>query len=121
MNNNKGQALVEFVLVLPVIIILIFGMIELGNMIHKKYQLETHMDSVIELYKAGKTEVIDSYATTNDITINFQESGSLVTAVIEQKINLITPGIDIIIDNPYTIRAKRSFYIDKDDSVTTSE
>ena len=71
MKNNKGQALVEFVLVIPILIIMIFGMVELGNLIHKKYLLETYMDTAISLYKDDKKEVIDSYATTNNISINF--------------------------------------------------
>lgn len=113
MVNNKGQALVEFVLVLPIIIILIFGMIELGNMIHKKYDLENHMNTIVELYKADKEDVIESYDKTNNLTSTFDEKGSVVTVTLSEKVAVITPGISTFIDNPYTLKVKRSFYKDE--------
>lgn len=109
MKNRKGQALVEFVLLIPVIIILIFGMIEIGNMLREKYLLENHLDTVIDLYKDDKGELIDVYKSTHKIDINFTTSGNLITANVTKKIKLITPGISII-SNPYTIKTSRVFY-----------
>lgn len=121
MKNNKGQALVEFVLVIPILIIMIFGMVELGNLIHKKYLLETYMDTAISLYKDDKKEVIDSYATTNNISINFTETGSIVSIEVSEKVKLITPGINIVLENPYTLTAHQSFYINRDNQVSDLE
>lgn len=121
MKNNKGQALVEFVLVIPILIIMIFGMVELGNLIHKKYLLETYMDTAISLYKDDKKEVIDSYATTNNISINFTETGSIVSIEVSEKVKLITPGINIVLENPYTLTAHQSFYINRDNQISDLE
>ena len=120
MINRKGQALVEFVLLIPVIIMLIFGMIEIGNLLREKYLLENHLDTAIQLYKNDKDELIDNYESENNVTIYFSTSGNLITASISKKINLITPGINII-TNPYTIKTTRTFYkVDKIE-VTDSE
>lgn len=111
--NNKGQALVEFVLILPILLIVLFAIIEFGNMIHKKYILETHMETVIDLYKNDKEEVLVSYEKTNNITTTFKETGNLTRVIISQKVKLITPGLSLVLEDPYTIKAERSFYLDK--------
>lgn len=120
MINRKGQALVEFVLLIPVIIILIFGMIEIGNLIREKYLLENNLDTAIQLYKNNKNELIDNYEIDNKVTIDFSTSGNLITATISKKIDLITPGIKII-TNPYTIKTQRTFYKTEPKEVTNSE
>lgn len=109
MKDRKGQALVEFVLIIPLLVIILFGIVEIGNIIHKKYLLETHLDTVIDLYKNDKQELIDIYEDENNLDINFKETGSLVTITVSQKVKLITLGIKYI-DNPFEIKTKRSFY-----------
>ena len=39
MKNNKGQALVEFIIILPIFLLLIISVIDFGNIISKKYFL----------------------------------------------------------------------------------
>ena len=51
MNKKRGQALVEFVVILPIFIFFLFAMIDFGKMIFIKNQLESEMDEVIEEYK----------------------------------------------------------------------
>ena len=108
--NNKGQALVEFVLVLPVFLLLVFGMIEIGNVIYKKYELEKHIDPVIELYNK-EDELVESYENSNGIDINFDKTGNLVTVTISKDIKLITPGLTKFLGNPMNIKATRTFYM----------
>ena len=120
MKNRKGQALVEFVLLIPVIILIIFGMIEMGNMLREKYLLENHLDTSITMYKEDKEELIDVYKDNNDFDIYFTSSGNLITAHISKKIKLITPGLNII-SNPYTINSTRTFYKLEPKEVSNSE
>ncbi len=108
--NNKGQALVEFVLVLPVIVLLIFGMIEIGNLIYQKYNLETYIDPAIELYK-NEEEMVESFETKNNIDVSYKKEGSLVTVKITKNVKLITPGLMNFLDNPYEIETERVFYV----------
>jgi Flp pilus assembly protein TadG len=108
--GNKGQALVEFILVLPILILLIFGMIEIGNLVYQKYKLETHVDSVIELYE-NEEELLESYKEKNDIDVLFSKSGNLVTVTISKDFSLITPGVTNFIGNPIHLKAERTFYV----------
>lgn len=117
MKNRKGQALVEFILLIPVIVMLIFGMIELGNMLREKYLLENHLDTIITLYKEDKEELINVYESKNKVTVNFTKSGNLITANITKKVKLITPGLNII-SNPYSINTTRTFYLVPKEEIT---
>ncbi len=49
MKNNRGQALVEFVLVLPILLLLIFAFLDLGRIIVCKNHLEGVMSEVSSL------------------------------------------------------------------------
>ena len=54
MINKKGQALVEFILVLPVIILLIFVVFDIGHIILAKNHLENVMSDCMEMHSNGK-------------------------------------------------------------------
>ena len=41
--NKKGQALVEFILILPVLLLILMAMIDIGNIFLKKYELENSL------------------------------------------------------------------------------
>ena len=55
MKNNKGQALIEFVIILPIILVILLYIIEFGRITLKKYDLESNMELITELYKEKKT------------------------------------------------------------------
>ena len=40
MRNKKGQALIEFVIILPVMLLLVFCLIDFGMVIYEKNNLE---------------------------------------------------------------------------------
>ena len=58
--NNKGQALVEFVLILPVFLFLLLSIYDFGMMFNFKNELENDSSDIITLYNNGKIYVIDT-------------------------------------------------------------
>ena len=56
MKNNKGQALVEFVIIMPIFIFIVLAMFDLGNIIIKKYELENNLDTIVNMYEENKNE-----------------------------------------------------------------
>lgn len=104
--NTKGQALVEFVLILPIFIFLIFTIYDFGMIFNKKNSLESNSIDIIDLYKSGKSvdEIRNLY---NNLTINIEEEDEYRKIIIEDKIKLITPGFNHIFGNPYKINVVR--------------
>ena len=104
--NKKGQALVEFVLILPVFLFLVFTVYDFGMIYSKKNSLENNSADIISLYKSGKTiDEIKSIYPNLDIQINIEDDYNKIN--ISDKVKIITPGLNRILGNPYEIDVER--------------
>lgn len=106
MKNNRGQALIEFVLILPLLLLLIFALIDFGRIIVCKSHLEGVMNEVsnlsdeeISLYLKKDKD----YKITYNIKIDEYKNITLST-----KLDLITPGLKNVLKNPYVVNVERS-------------
>ncbi len=112
MKNNKGQALIEFVLLLPIIILLFFSFLDLGRIILENNKLEGVTNIVINKYKEDNDyDDIENYLTSigyKNIDIDIYSRDNFTTIILTKNIDLITPGINKIIGNPYTIKIERT-------------
>ena len=104
--NNKGQALVEFVLILPVFIFILFAVYDIGMIFSKKNSLENDSSDIIELYNNGK-EIYEIEYMYKNLNISITEEDEYKKIVIEDKVKLITPGFNLIFGNPYKINVER--------------
>lgn len=107
--NKKGQALVEFIIILPIFLVLVLGVIDLGNILYQKTMLEGKMNDVISMYENGNSsleilEDMDLKNTTLDIT----EDDRTIRIHLKKEIDLITPGLNLVLDNPYQLDVSRS-------------
>ena len=107
MKNNRGQALIEFAMILPVILLILMYIIEFGRITLKKHELESNMDLIIDLYKENKQE-LNTYIDNNDITINYRTQNNLTTIEISKNIKSNVPLINRMMGN--NITTKRTIY-----------
>jgi len=110
MKNKKGQALVEFIIIAPIFLIMIMSMIDLGNVIYKKYDLENDLDYIVDLYRNGNTDEITAYSNNNGFIVNVTEINETATIEISKNVNIYTPFLNAIMDNPYKITVDRVIY-----------
>ena len=109
--NKKGQALVEFVIILPVFLVLVLGIIDIGNILYNKNRLEGILTDAISMYDAGKsTNDIKDYLNDDKVDFYIDENSNILTYHLTKKIDIITPGLNLIFDNPYLLDVKRSVY-----------
>ena len=106
--KDKGQALIEFVLILPVILLILLYIIEFGRITLKKQQLESNMDLIVNLYEEKKQQELNTYISNNNIMINYNKQNDLTTIEIKQNIKSNMPLINRIIGN--TITTQRTIY-----------
>lgn len=104
--NKKGQALVEFVIILPIFILLVLGCIDIGRIMYTKMNLEEQMSDVVDYYKKGKT--IEEIKNKIDDDIDIKRDNEYTTILLTKKIDIITPGLQFVFDNPYLIKIERS-------------
>lgn len=91
MRNNKGQALVEFVLVLPVLLFALLAFIDVASLFYSKYKLEDHLDQMVMLYEEGKIEEMKAYGESKNISFVIQENTTFVTIKIAMQQKMNTP------------------------------
>lgn len=111
--NKKGQALVEFVLIIPILIMVLFVVIDFGKIYYTKITLSGKLSDVEKLYKSGKN-INDIKKLLNDktteIDVSILEENDYISYNIEQKINIITPGLNVIIGNPFSVKESLIIY-----------
>lgn len=110
MKNNKGQALVEFIIILPIFLLLIISVIDFGNVISKKYSLENDIDVITDMYKEKKYEEINTYVNNKGLSIKYNNDNELLNVVLTKDIKIISPMVNLILGKNYKINVEKSIY-----------
>lgn len=110
MRNNKGQALIEFVILIPVFAMLILGMLDLGNIIYHKYQLGNDLDYISDLYIENKSEEIIKYVNEQNIKYQTKLDTNKTKIIVTEDVKIITPGLNVILGKYYTVSVERMVF-----------
>lgn len=116
MKNNKGQALVEFIIILPILIFLIISIIDFGNIILKTYSLNKDLDTISDLYLSSSLDKIENYKSMKNISINYKKEDSFTTIILTKNINITSPLLNIAFGKHYTIKVDRTLYEESHES-----
>ena len=105
--NRKGQALIEFVLILPVFLLILLSIVDFGMILSNKNNLESISTDIVREIKNGKntTEISNNYKDIEITKDNYKNDYQKVT--IQKKIHINTPGLDRILGNPYKVKVER--------------
>lgn len=112
--NRKGQALIEFILILPTFILLLFGIIDFGIIINCKNNLENQVLEVSNMLKDDKTiEEITTFINGNNsygISVDVIEEETKYSFTLTSSLKLVTPGLEHILQSPYIVEVKHNVY-----------
>ncbi len=101
--KNKGQALVEFVLILPVFIFIIVLMVDMANILIKRMVLENDLNHVLKL----KNEMeIENYLLINEI----EYENNRTQIFLKKEVKLMKPGLGNILKKPYYVETRGHLY-----------
>ena len=107
MKNNKGQALIEFIFILPLLIVIITVIIDFLGIMSLKYSLQNDLDNIYIMYKDGDTSKINNYISANNININYKIEDEFTKIELSKKAKL-TSFILKGIMNDYYIKVDRT-------------
>ena len=117
MKNKKAQALIEFVLILPILIMLLFAIIDFGSIFICKSELENKINDAYEVAKLStnastlydEIETVINKDSNRDIKIElkFDTESDFMTIKLVSEIKTITPGLNLIIGYPYEVSTER--------------
>ncbi len=108
--NKKGQALVEFILVLPVLLIIIMSLIDVGYIFMNKYELNKELDTITELYQNSDKREVLAYAANENIIFEESLNNHLTVLTIKKELKINAPILSNIIGKKYTIETSKSIY-----------
>lgn len=111
--NRRGQALVEFVLILPVFLLLLLSVYDFGMIFNKKNTLTGITDDIVSMYNDGKTidEIKNMYS---EVDINVVSGTEYDKIVVSSNVKIVTPGLNRILGNPYVIKVERYLVSDNE-------
>lgn len=111
MKNKKGQALVEFVIILPIFIFMLLSIIDIGKIIYFRNQLVSELNEVVDLYKNQKSydEIAEAMNLQEEgVTLEIKnQDNEVITFFLKRDVEIITPGLNVIFDSPYTVTVER--------------
>lgn len=116
MRTQKGQSLVEFALILPLLLLILFGIMDFGRLFHVYLTIDHagreaarsasigQNDTVVK--KTAVDDAVDIGLTVDKVVINpsgSRSSGNDVTITITYPITFLTPIVGSIV-GPITIK-----------------
>lgn len=116
MKNQKAQALIEFVLILPVLIMFLFSIIDFGTIFIRKSELENKINDAYEAAKSS-TDVSTLYSNIDSainkdsnkysLELTFDNESDYMNIKLISEVKTITPGLNLIIGYPYKVTVER--------------
>ena len=110
MKNSKGQALVEFIIVLPILLLIVMAIIDFGNIFTKKYSLENDLDTISSMYKEESYTSINKYAKEKGIGVSYDKDEEFTTISLSKSVKVNTPILNNILGKNYNITTSRVIY-----------
>lgn len=109
-KKNKGQALVEFAIILPIFIFMVLASIDIGKVLYYQNHLESQMDEVITIYeKNASLDEVNTYLKKayKKESIDINTDNKYLEFNLKKSIDIITPGLNLIFKSPYQVSVKR--------------
>lgn len=105
--NRKGQALVEFVLILPIFLLILFAIVDFGIILSNKNELENISVDVISMIRNNDSmeEIKRNYP---DLSIELDNDTDYITVRIYKNVNIMTPGLNLVLGDPYKVLIERT-------------
>ncbi|MFC4321748.1 TadE/TadG family type IV pilus assembly protein [Litchfieldia salsa] len=108
MKKQSGQSLVEFALVLPMLLFLLFGIVDFGRVFHAYLTVDHAGREAARAASIGSADVVD-VAVANGASINltasqvaYTTSGGEAQIIITYPMTFITPVIGSLF-SPYNL------------------
>lgn len=128
-RTETGQAIAEMALVLPILIVLLFGIVEFGRVLNT-YMIVTNLSR--EAARTGAVGGTDSAITasvqngavasgleTSQISVSITPTsiskrvrGSSVEVSVDYPVDIIAPVIGVIIGDPYIVESQTTMRVE---------
>ena len=114
--NNKGQSLVLFILLIPLVLLILFMIYDIANMVQLKIELDNINYLAVD-YGIDKMNDDDIYVKLNKLIIkNKPDIDSIAINIAEDKLNIVLEDkLDkMFISKFFSVKSSYTGYIEDD-------
>lgn len=104
--NKKGQALVEFVIILPVFLLILFAVVDIGMILSKKNELENISIDIVSMLN-NNDDITDITMRYPNLILDINSDSKYTTIRIHENVDVMTPGLNLVLGDPYDIIVER--------------
>lgn len=122
-TNKRAQALIEFVLVLPILIMLLFSIIDFGTILIRKSELENKINEAYEaakntidgadLYENVKNAINKEGENNIEVEIILDNESDYMKIKLTSSVKVITPGLNLILGSFHKTSVERVVLYEK--------
>lgn len=125
LKSKSGQSLVEMAIILPVLLMLIFGMVEFGRILSSylimenlcrdaaRYGVVGHTDTQITNLISSENPGLDSSGLTTSISpTGTRTRGTALTITLNYSVTLVSPIISGLLPNPYPLETSCTMMVE---------
>ena len=125
-KNEKGQSMVEFALVIPVLLLIVIGIIEFGFMFSSYLTLTNASREAVRYISLGGDDV-GAILRANNVAVNTdpnrmvvtisptssnRDRGDSVTVEINYDYDFLTPFMDVLLGNNFNLKVKATMRVE---------
>lgn len=119
-RNEQGQAVVEMALVLPVLLLILFGIVEFGRVFNAYLVVTqaaregarlgavgaTDSEIVAEVQSASPTLDSAKVAVSISPAAAYRTRGQYITVAVEYPVKIIAPGLNMVLGDTFVVRSQ---------------
>ncbi|MEQ6375431.1 pilus assembly protein [Bacillaceae bacterium S4-13-58] len=122
-RDQSGQALVEMAIVLPVLLLILAGMLDLGRVIYTYTEMHQVAQETVRVAGLGGTDqevttFAKSHAEADNLQVTItpdgltRNSGDYVTVKLDLPFSLMTPIISQLFPSPFSITTESTIRVE---------
>lgn len=108
--KEKGQALVEFIFILPILLLVFMALIDIGTIFIEQYKLNDNVVVASELYQNDKQSELKAFTSKEQLVYEQSQDGELIKITLSKTLKINTPILSNILGKNYKISGSKSFY-----------
>ncbi len=98
--NKKGQALVEFIIIIPIFVMLMLAVFDYAKIMQTRFDLETRLEDVI----------LNDITPNEDEILTTEYSEDETKYIISKKVSIFSPVLSVFMGTSYEIKCERVVY-----------
>ena len=98
--NKKGQALVEFIIIIPIFVMLMLAVFDYAKIMQTRFDLETRLEDVI----------LNDITPNEDEILTTEHSEDETKYIISKKVSIFSPILSVFMGTSYEIKCERVVY-----------